>query len=429
MTEALHIHPIHALVVDDSAVARKVLTSILQREGLEVDMVVSAEDALVFLNHRQPDVIFMDHTMPGMDGFAALKAIKANPKTTAIPVMMFTAQSGENYLRQARAIGAIDVLQKDSLADIDISARLRELGIDKSASRPTTKATLALVENKTSARQRELATLVRLLVREEFKQFKGDLPVLLKEHQQHLDNPHDDNPPEWSAPTPRKRRLFSRFGGGLLLAILGTYIVGWQLGKHTTQNDTSKPQTMVETPVETQASEALTPPAIGLAPDALNIISWALGDKMYYSPEEAPLSGERQQRIETLLEMLADSNFRGVVQLTVHQGQFCAVTNAQGESQLAAAASTIDQCNKVSGDINSENARLMSLPFAMFIESSPLTNGEHGIQLDIKMAGNAEPAVNYPNNESTVLAQTWNQIAALNNRVEIQLLPTPIFSR
>ena len=59
-----------ALVVDDSRSARVVLTRMLERYGILVDSADSAEAALDYLKEGRPDVIFMDHLMPGMDGLA-----------------------------------------------------------------------------------------------------------------------------------------------------------------------------------------------------------------------------------------------------------------------------------------------------------------------------------------------------------------------
>ena len=101
-----------ALVVDDSPLARAVLRKLLIAHGLEVDTADSAETALVYLYTQQPDVIFMDHSMPGMNGFLAVKAIKNNPKTAMIPIMMYTSKEGDMYVSQARALGAIGVLPK-----------------------------------------------------------------------------------------------------------------------------------------------------------------------------------------------------------------------------------------------------------------------------------------------------------------------------
>ena len=68
-----------ALIVDDSRSARIFLTRILQRYDLQVDGAASAEEAIEYLSAEHPDVIFMDHLMPGMDGFQALSAIKNDP--------------------------------------------------------------------------------------------------------------------------------------------------------------------------------------------------------------------------------------------------------------------------------------------------------------------------------------------------------------
>ena len=62
----------------------------------------------------------MDHLMPGMDGFQAVQAIKNNPRTATIPIMMYTSQEGELYLGQARALGAVGVLPKQ-IKQADVS--------------------------------------------------------------------------------------------------------------------------------------------------------------------------------------------------------------------------------------------------------------------------------------------------------------------
>ncbi len=103
---------VKALIVDDSRVACKVLSNLLEQVSITSDSVYSAEDAFTFLKHQKPDIIFMDHSMPSMDGLEAIKVFKSNPLTATIPVMMYTAKEGELYVSQARALGAVDVLPK-----------------------------------------------------------------------------------------------------------------------------------------------------------------------------------------------------------------------------------------------------------------------------------------------------------------------------
>ncbi len=102
----------HVLVVDDSKAARLVLRRMLQDADLTVDMAESAEEALDYLGNHRPDAIFMDHTMPGMDGLTAVGAIKSNQDTAAIPVAMYTSKEGDAYAEQLKDCGVVSLLPK-----------------------------------------------------------------------------------------------------------------------------------------------------------------------------------------------------------------------------------------------------------------------------------------------------------------------------
>src|SRR6202171_5527245 len=91
-----------ALVVDDSKSARVILSRMLEKYDIEVDMAESAEQSIEYLKHNRPDAIFLDHLMPGVDGLQAVQAIKGNPQTAMIPIMMYTSQEG----RTERGAGA-----------------------------------------------------------------------------------------------------------------------------------------------------------------------------------------------------------------------------------------------------------------------------------------------------------------------------------
>jgi CheY-like chemotaxis protein len=115
-----------ALIVDDSKSARLFLARILEKYEIDVDNAENAEAAIEYLTSHRPDVIFMDHLMPGMDGFQAVQAIKSNPLTATIPILMYTSQEGELYLGQARALGAVGVLPKQ-IKPTDVSKVLYQL--------------------------------------------------------------------------------------------------------------------------------------------------------------------------------------------------------------------------------------------------------------------------------------------------------------
>ena len=82
--------------------------------------------------------------MPGMDGLQAVQAIKGNPQTAMIPIMMYTSQEGELYVGQARALGAMGVLPKQ-VRPVDVSKVLYELHLLPDR-RDMTESALAPVE-------------------------------------------------------------------------------------------------------------------------------------------------------------------------------------------------------------------------------------------------------------------------------------------
>ena len=132
----------HVLLVDDSKSARLVLRRLLEKSSLEVDLAESAEEALDYLQDKQPDVIFMDHMMPGMDGLEATKLISTNPKTHGIPVVMCTSKEGEAFSAEAKAHGAVEVICKPPKPNI-VSKILSLLSDGKPASSTITSDSLA----------------------------------------------------------------------------------------------------------------------------------------------------------------------------------------------------------------------------------------------------------------------------------------------
>lgn len=119
-----------ALLVDDSKVARFALSKLLEKIDLKVDMVGSAEEALEFLNQQnRPDVIFMDHLMPGMNGVEATRHIKSNPATCAIPIIMCTSKKSDEFTDDARELGIYDVLTKPA-ENTRVTELIQQLGRD-----------------------------------------------------------------------------------------------------------------------------------------------------------------------------------------------------------------------------------------------------------------------------------------------------------
>jgi GAF domain-containing protein/CheY-like chemotaxis protein len=97
------------LVIDDEADVRDIVQRFLAREGFRVVTAASAEEGLARAREVQPDAITLDVLMPGMDGWAALSALKSSAETADIPVVMLTIVDDRNL---GYALGAADYLSK-----------------------------------------------------------------------------------------------------------------------------------------------------------------------------------------------------------------------------------------------------------------------------------------------------------------------------
>jgi len=79
------------LIVEDNPKNMKLVRDVLEHHGYTTIAAVSAEDALAAAAERPPDLILMDIALPGIDGFEALRHLKSDPSTEAIPVCALTA--------------------------------------------------------------------------------------------------------------------------------------------------------------------------------------------------------------------------------------------------------------------------------------------------------------------------------------------------
>lgn len=79
------------LIVEDNEKNLKLVRDVLQVKGYETCEAGTAEDGLKIARARMPDLVLMDIQLPGMNGIEALKALRANPATAAIPVIAITA--------------------------------------------------------------------------------------------------------------------------------------------------------------------------------------------------------------------------------------------------------------------------------------------------------------------------------------------------
>lgn len=100
------------LIVDDELQNRRLLEVLLLPEGYQTVMAASGEEALTIVAQQAPDLILLDIMMPGMDGYAVAKSIKANELTSNIPIIMLTAQIDREARLAGLSAGAEEFLTK-----------------------------------------------------------------------------------------------------------------------------------------------------------------------------------------------------------------------------------------------------------------------------------------------------------------------------
>lgn len=101
------------LFVDDNAMNRTVVKSMLAAADVPMVEASSAEIGLALIEARDFDVILMDYRMPGVDGLAAIRSIRARSDAKArLPIIMVTADDGLGLRAEALAAGASDLLHK-----------------------------------------------------------------------------------------------------------------------------------------------------------------------------------------------------------------------------------------------------------------------------------------------------------------------------
>ena len=138
------------LVIDDSPTIVALLKRMLQQNQYEVLEAFDAESGIEIARREVPDLIFLDIVLPGMDGFNALRALRRDPATKDVPIIMISgnAQATEQFYVQR--IGADDFMKKPfSRAEVfsRIEPLLDEEGIPRHSARPGTRAQAAVAES------------------------------------------------------------------------------------------------------------------------------------------------------------------------------------------------------------------------------------------------------------------------------------------
>nr|BBX82003.1 histidine kinase [Mycobacterium florentinum] len=112
------------LVADDNADMREYLSSLLQTSGYQVTSVTDGQHALDTVRAQIPDLVISDVMMPRLDGLQLLAALRSDPRTAALPVLLLSARAGQEASIEGLLAGADDYLVKP-FAAAELLARVR----------------------------------------------------------------------------------------------------------------------------------------------------------------------------------------------------------------------------------------------------------------------------------------------------------------
>ena len=429
-----------ALIVDDSRTAREALRRMLEAHELRVETAESAEAALEYLGSHRPDVIFMDHMMPGMDGFQAVKAIKDNPATATIPVMMYTSQSGDLYVGQARALGAVGVLPKQ-IKPVEVTEVLRSLRLLPGAEPvPARRASdspagLSGIESVHSpADWSDLHRWLQEMLADHNRSLRTDLETTVRQVLAERPDPQ-------SAATPAARGSQLPFWpAGALVAVLAVAaaVSFWlHLDSETRWRAVARQnlgliRALGEQQVGSVPDAGELPPVASTVPPTMDradriaaALEWSVNQAASYPPDELPFGDARLEMLKGLLDRLHALGFSGTVRLESHVGDFCMRRAGDASWKPAPDELPVTRCDRLglsAGEARAESGR-QSVAFANYL-ADPAVNGG-AIRIETDAFGNTEPLVAYPAATDGVTAGEWNRAARTNQRVEVRLLADP----
>ena len=418
-----------ALVVDDSRSARVVLSRMLERYGILVDSAESAEAALDYLKEGRPDVIFMDHLMPGMDGLQAVREIKANPELAAIPIMMYTSQEGEIYSGQARASGAVGVLPK-SIRPIDVTKALYQLQLlpDRRDGEPSALEEIGGPVPREGAAVPAAVQPVEALLKEQNLELRRFIVSTLDAWTHRVVAELRPKEPEvvddeLAAPavSPAKRTwpwVVATASALAALAVVG--ILYWQArvtaehAERAFQAVTASNETLTQAIEKWRIAGEAASGSAGQAGFRPLVLAVPFG--------EQPLNPARLDSVRALVAQLERAAINGVVRIESFNGSFCLANAEQDGYTLAPPTTPASQCDQVGNPFDDSVASASRQPIGYANLASSVRQRTGGaIALELTAGPRDRLAVAYPPIEQASAGQ-WNAAAQSNNRIEISIV-------
>lgn len=112
------------LVAEDSSTVRRLVAARLSADGYEVLEAADGAEALALARQHKPDLLVLDKVMPKLDGFEVVGALRGDPETCALPIVMLTERTDEDDVLEGLNLGVDEYMPKP-FSPHELSARVR----------------------------------------------------------------------------------------------------------------------------------------------------------------------------------------------------------------------------------------------------------------------------------------------------------------
>lgn len=112
------------LIAEDSATIRRLVAAWLTAEGYDVVEAADGEEAVEFARRELPDLLVLDKVMPKFDGFEVVRALREDPRTQAMPIVMLTERTSEDDVLGGLSLGVEEYIPKP-FSPHELSARIQ----------------------------------------------------------------------------------------------------------------------------------------------------------------------------------------------------------------------------------------------------------------------------------------------------------------
>ncbi len=114
------------LIIEDEDLMVRMYTKLFSFEGFDVSSSTNGEHGLKKAKEEKPDLIILDIMMPKMNGLEVLEALKSNPETAKIPVVILTNLGNDETLKQSLQLGAAGYLVKSQVTNESLVDEIKQ---------------------------------------------------------------------------------------------------------------------------------------------------------------------------------------------------------------------------------------------------------------------------------------------------------------